>query len=510
VYFDRPFEQLAPTFGAFKYFLSIDLEKTSKKSDKAFTAMTMSITSRYLTRTLSLQKPRLVRNGLSNCRWSSSLKDDDSLDGILSLPLQYLRAKDSSNIDESTYQRLDVPYDSATGKPGLSNKKNHKGYSIEQFSVDGDDYKVLWSDGLSSRYSVAWVQRQLDRWKEQLPEDRQLWSNLNDEDVRNSSALSIPFSDLITDTGMNRAVRTLYQYGVALVTGTPIDDNGAGVAALGAALGGGSVKEMSSTSILANYRNGGTEIMLSHGTDGPLRTLYGTVWSTSSEGQADGASVADSAYGSDGLPLHTDLTYFRDPPGLQIFTMVQPAIRGGASVFADGFAVADQLRSTDPEAFEILSSTVRRYRCLDKETGWHLEASGPVIQVRNGQVVGIRHNDLDRLPDLPPASASEPDEIDAFYEGLERAHASWDSLLAQDKFRLVMKLQPGDTMVVANQVSFEKCTVTRWQGCRVINTCRLHLILFLAMLSWKMQFSVKYECTAVGDGMLHQVSTSFI
>ena len=40
--------------------------------------------------------------------------------------------------------------------------------------------------------------------------------------------------------------------------------------------------------------------------------------------------------GTDGLPLHTDFTYVRDPPGLQVFTMRAPALVGGESVFADG------------------------------------------------------------------------------------------------------------------------------------------------------------------------------
>jgi hypothetical protein len=31
---------------------------------------------------------------------------------------------------------------------------------------------------------------------------------------------------------------------------------------------------------------------------------------------------------------------------------------------------------------------------------------GPVISVHNGTVVGIRHNDLDRLTDLPPPGAA--------------------------------------------------------------------------------------------------------
>ena len=59
------------------------------------------------------------------------------------------------------------------------------------------------------------------------------------------------------------------------------------------------------------------------------------------------------------------MTYHRDPPGLQIFTMVQPAIEGGESVFVDGFAVAEELQSTDPaDAFHVLSNTVRRCRNL--------------------------------------------------------------------------------------------------------------------------------------------------
>jgi alpha-ketoglutarate-dependent taurine dioxygenase len=176
-----------------------------------------------------------------------------------------------------------------------------------------------------------------------------------------------------------------------------------------------------------------------------------------SGGQPEGTSIADSAYGIEGLPLHTDMTYHRDPPGLQIFTMVQPAGEGGGeSIFCDGFAAAEHLRKMNPEAFATLSETTRRYRCVDEETGWHLEASGPVISVHNGTVVGIRHNDLDRLTDLPPPEATG-EEIDKFYDRLQAAHEAWDSILCQDDFRLVVALQPGETMVVANQVSVVQC-----------------------------------------------------
>ena len=392
---------------------------------------------------------------------------------ILSLPLQYLKGMDPSQFDSNTYQRLDVKYDPNSGKPIISKEENKtsKKLIVSECSYDPqtESYRILWEDGQSSEYSHRWVQQELLKWKGEngtyndndsmtKTEPRiKFWRNLDDEQVRNpDSGLSQSFHDTVmTDDGIKRALKALYEYGIVLVTGTPTDDGGSGVAALAAALGGGSVKHDNPNSLLSHYRSNPTSTsptMLPHGTDGPLRTLYGGVWSTASSGQAEGTSVADSAYGQDGLPLHTDMTYHQDPPGLQIFTMAQPAIKGGESVFADGFALAERLRTNNPEAFATLSQTSRRYHSIDALTGWHLEAHGPVISVRNGHVVGIRHNDLDRLSDLPPADYSQTEQ-EEFYEKLERAHQAWDELIAMDEFRLVAPLKAGDTMVVANHVS---------------------------------------------------------
>jgi len=143
--------------------------------------------------------------------------------------------------------------------------------------------------------------------------------------------------------------------------------------------------------------------------------------------------------------------------------MVSPAIQGGESVFADGFAVAERLRTLDHKAFHSLASVSSKYRSIDDSTGWHLEARGPLITAtengssditkRWGSVIGIRHNDLDRLPDLPPKGTSL-DEYSGFYGELNHARTLWDEILASDEYRLVIDLQPGETMVVANQVSF--------------------------------------------------------
>lgn len=246
------------------------------------------------------------------------------------------------------------------------------------------------------------------------------------------------------ELGMQQSLSTIHKYGILLVTDTPTDDKGAGIAALASSLSGGTTKTKEN-SILASYPNDDPIISLPHGTDGPLRTLYGTVWSTSSSGQSEGASIADSAYGNDSLPLHTDMTYLRDPPGLQIFTMKQPAQQGGESIFGDGLYAAERLLHEDFASFQLLSAIKRKYRSIDKETGWLLEATGPIIQINDiGDIVQIRHNDLDRMPDI---AISDED-----YEPVRRAHESWNSILARDETRLVMSLRPGDTVVVANQV----------------------------------------------------------
>jgi len=406
---------------------------------------------------------------------STAAKNKEEQLAILSLPLPYLRAMDKSGFDPTTHQRSHVHYDPQTGKPipRSAASRCSKECRIESCSLDATNsvYRILWKDGLESEYDSLWVEHEIAKWqgvngsnppKQNNNPQITLWSNMTDERVRNSE-LSMSFQTAVfADGGMRHALQALYQYGILLVTNTPTNDGGAGLAALASSLGGGSQKTNNPTSLLHHYRRGQENnhnksspelIMLPHGTDGPFRTLYGTVWSTASSGQEEGASIADSAYGQEGLPLHTDMTYQQDPPGLQIFTMAQPSTKGGESVYGDGFAVAERLRVVDPEAFETLRQTVRRYRCMDGATGWHLEAHAPVLSVRpNGRVVGIRHNDLDRLPDIPPFGSSLEEQQD-FYSKLERAHQVWDDLLGMDEFRLVMPLKAGDTMVVANHVS---------------------------------------------------------
>jgi Taurine catabolism dioxygenase TauD, TfdA family len=395
---------------------------------------------------------RLSRTELHVTRFSTMPAYQEYSYPIHSLPPHFLRASDATNIDPVTLQRANVDFDRKTGKPNPPAFNNESACEIVECSLADDHYQVEWKDGKLSSFSVVWVEEALRTWQGGTEDMNKVYiAGLTEESLRSSPQFNMKFDDVITANGMDKALRSLYRYGILLVTSTPIEDNGAGIAALASALGGGSLKN--ETNVVTQYAQGSDDvIVLPRGTDGPLRTLYGTVWSTSSSGQAAGSSLADSAFGCEALPLHTDMTYSRDPPGLQIFTMVQPAVSGGESIYCDGFAAADRLRRTNPDAFDFLSKTARRFYCVDKETGWHMEASGPIIAVDKGEIVQVRHNDLDRMPDLPTNWDCSDSDVDEFYERLQSAHAAWDNILVEDDMRVVVGLQPGETVVVANQV----------------------------------------------------------
>ncbi len=422
------------------------------------------------------------------------------------LPNQFLEACDEKNFDPSTHQRNDVSFDLVNGKPplpyvsashemGLSNNCEHEKefkfsdrwikLRIEEWQLDPDDYDILWEDVAKGNASVS---------MESNAPKRVLWSHWTDNFVRDpeKSPILFQYDKLVANATKTqeeqRMMEALYQYGIVMITGTPSATD-----SLPAEAKNPEWSELNSTITSKGTAESGILHLASIVGYHPLHTLYGSgVWSTSSrssfynsnEGTKDGASTADSAYGSTSLPLHTDMTYLSTPPGVQVFLMVQPASISdtsttssgddfqpkGQSIYTDGFAAARQLQKENPRAFHLLATTSRRYRCIDDDEGWHLEAQGSVIDVnprwRNrsntysekntddgfikewGPVRAIRHNDLDRMPDLPPFDFLDHN---SFYRELREAHEAWDDVLRRDEMRLVIDLQPGDCTLVANQ-----------------------------------------------------------
>ncbi len=144
----------------------------------------------------------------------------------------------------------------------------------------------------------------------------------------------------------------------------------------------------------------------------PLSTIFGDIWKVESGSGAH----ADSAYTSDGLAPHTDGTYVENAPGLQLLHFTEEAESGGASILVDGIAIAEQLRSADPEAFQILTSVPVPAHYI--ENGAELRAERPPFRLdRHGQVRQVSFNNYDRSPMwLPPADMS------AFYAAYEALH----------------------------------------------------------------------------------------
>ena len=74
------------------------------------------------------------------------------------------------------------------------------------------------------------------------------------------------------------------------------------------------------------------------------------------------------AYTAVALPPHTDLPNQELPPGFQFLHCLANEAEGGGSTFADGLAIATDLRANDIEAFNMLSSVSIPFRFYDENT----------------------------------------------------------------------------------------------------------------------------------------------
>jgi len=149
----------------------------------------------------------------------------------------------------------------------------------------------------------------------------------------------------------------------------------------------------------------------------------------------------DTAYGNEALPLHTDGTYFHDPPGLQVFNCTKQGYEGGASRFADGFAVAERLKEQAPWAFEFLSKASFDYQCFDNNC--HLYASGPIFLLNKaGQVIQMRHNDTDQVP----LTGFSNEDIELFYNSQKEL----TKVIEDPDIVFEKVLQPGETFILNN------------------------------------------------------------
>jgi trimethyllysine dioxygenase len=229
---------------------------------------------------------------------------------------------------------------------------------------------------------------------------RTLW----DRDSMGKNFPTLSHQEIMTSgAGLLRWLSLVEQYGFALATGAP--PSMAGTQAL--------VKRV------AYVRE----------------TIFGGMWEFSAN-----MAFKDTAYTSVAIGPHTDGTYSNDSPGLQMFHCLAFDGSGGESTLVDGFKVAQTIRDSDPEAFDILSEVKVPAHYLGD--GVHLRAEHPVIGLdHRGEMMQIAYNNYDRAPfRLPPARMTE------FY----RALALFNRLINHPAYEISMRLVPGTVLLFDN------------------------------------------------------------
>ncbi len=148
----------------------------------------------------------------------------------------------------------------------------------------------------------------------------------------------------------------------------------------------------------------------------------------------------DLAYTPVGLSAHTDQPYRGPSPCIQFLHALANEAPGGDSTIVDGLAAVEALRASDPEAFEVLSTTDVQFR---------YDIGTDVVVGRSPMIELDRRGGLRRLrfsPRLDFAPAIDPDTLDVYYRGRR-----WLAAHLNDPANLIaFRLEAGDALVVDN------------------------------------------------------------
>jgi gamma-butyrobetaine dioxygenase len=165
-------------------------------------------------------------------------------------------------------------------------------------------------------------------------------------------------------------------------------------------------------------------------------TNYGRVFDVRAVPQPENLAYSDL-----GLGLHTDNPY-RDPvPGFQALHTLMAAPDGGDSLFADGFAIAEHLRTTAPEAFQALTHTAVPF--WYRAAGVDLYSERPLIELScNGAVTAVNYNNRAIRPVRLPAA-----ECAAYYA----SYRTFAALLREPRMQMATRLKDGDLAIFDNR-----------------------------------------------------------
>ncbi|CAE7823654.1 unnamed protein product, partial [Symbiodinium sp. KB8] len=269
--------------------------------------------------------------------------------------------------------------------------------SVDHCTSAESELHVSWSDGLQSQYPWSWLERQM----QPNTVERFLWRKGFSQFLP-----EIPHTSLNSRMGKLQLCSYLERYGLGVIRGVDIE-----------------------TGMVAKVGNQIGNVRV---------TNYGSIFDV----QDKGAEATNLAFTSQRIRAHTDNPY-RDPfPGVQMLHCLESAEEGGATMFIDGFRVAEELRIQDPQAFRMLAATSHPFEYRDPDEGVLLRATAPVIQLDQA-------NDVQRITFNNRSAAALP----ASFPNLEeyyRAWAAFDFLANSDDYAVKLLMRPGDLAIWLN------------------------------------------------------------
>ena len=168
------------------------------------------------------------------------------------------------------------------------------------------------------------------------------------------------------------------------------------------------------------------------------------------------------AYTAKALELHTDTPAEDVAPGIQFLHCRANSVEGGANLFLDGMAVANDLRMEFPEDFKLLSETLIPYYC--EHDTYDARARQRVIELdESGEVSGVT---------ISQHMADVFDLRQEFLDSYYPAFCRFGRMLQSDKYLMRFRLNATECIVFDNhRIVHGRSAYSATSGDRYLRGC---------------------------------------
>lgn len=168
------------------------------------------------------------------------------------------------------------------------------------------------------------------------------------------------------------------------------------------------------------------------------------------------------AYTAKALEMHTDTPAEDVAPGIQFLHCRANSVSGGANLFLDGVAAANDLRQEFPEDFKILTETDVAYYC--EHDHYDMRSHQRVIELdQHGEVSGVTISQ--HMFDISDLSQ---EFLDRFYP----AFCRFGRMLQSDKYLMRFRLEATECIVFDNhRIVHGRAAYSATEGDRYLRGC---------------------------------------